>query len=78
MIKAKPGAWLPYQKQYSLKQEAIQSIKAIIVSLLEVLVRTKSPFNTPIFPAWPESSKCNSKLWNTCGAKTTYPQTLKG
>ena len=48
----KTGVHLPYQKQYPLRQEAINGIKPTIERLLEagVLMKTKSPCNTPIFP----------------------------
>uniref|UniRef100_A0A671WVG1 Gag-Pol polyprotein n=1 Tax=Sparus aurata TaxID=8175 RepID=A0A671WVG1_SPAAU len=48
----KTGIHLPYQKQYPLRQEAINGIKPTIEGLLEagVLIKTKSPCNTPIFP----------------------------
>ncbi|MDG2555516.1 hypothetical protein P7M41_26340, partial [Vibrio parahaemolyticus] len=51
-IKLKPHVNLPYQKQYPLKQHAIDGIRPTIQGLVEagVLVKTKSPCNTPIFP----------------------------
>nr|XP_033494259.1 uncharacterized protein LOC117264429 isoform X1 [Epinephelus lanceolatus] len=51
-IKLKPHVNLPYQKQYPLKQHAIDGIRPTIKGLVEagVLVKTKSPCNTPIFP----------------------------
>lgn len=51
-IKVKPGARLPYQRQYPLRQHAIEGIEPTIKGLEEagVLVKTRSTCNTPIFP----------------------------
>ncbi|XP_055368609.1 uncharacterized protein LOC129604800 [Betta splendens] len=51
-FKVKAGMRLPYQKQYPLKKEAIEGIEPIIQGLVEagVLIRTRSMYNTPIFP----------------------------
>ncbi|XP_029926020.1 uncharacterized protein LOC115372353 [Myripristis murdjan] len=51
-IKLKPRVQLPYKKQYPLKQQAIEGIRPIITGLMEagVLIKTRSPCNTPICP----------------------------
>ncbi len=43
---------MPFQRQYTLKQHASVGIKPTTESLLKagVLLKTKSPCNTPIFP----------------------------
>lgn len=51
-IKLKSGIVLPYQRQYPLKQQAVDGIRPTIEGLLKtgVLIKTQSPCNTPIFP----------------------------
>ncbi|XP_046894207.1 uncharacterized protein LOC124479489 [Hypomesus transpacificus] len=51
-IKVKKGARLPYQRQYPLRQHAIDGIRPTIRGLVDagVLIETKSSCNTPIFP----------------------------
>ena len=58
-VKVKPGVKLPYQRQYPLQQHAIEGIKPTIEGLVkaEVLIKTKSPCNTPIFPIKKPHSK---------------------
>lgn len=50
-ITVRPGAKLPYQRQYPLTAQALADIKPTIEGLLKagVLVKTKSPCNYPIF-----------------------------
>ncbi|XP_029902678.1 uncharacterized protein LOC115355895 [Myripristis murdjan] len=51
-INLKPRVQLPYKRQYPLKQQAIEGIRPIITGLMEagVLIKTRSPCNTPICP----------------------------
>ena len=51
-IDVKQGARLPYQRQYPLRQHAIDGIRPTITGLVKagVLKETKSSCNTPIFP----------------------------
>lgn len=51
-IKLKPNITLLYKKQYPLKQKTVEGIKPTIEGLIAagVLIKTRSPCNTPIYP----------------------------
>lgn len=60
-IKIKEHARLPYQRQYPLSVQAREGIKSTVQGLLKagVLIPTRSPCNTPIFPV----KKTDSDKW---------------
>lgn len=51
-FQVRPGAKLPYQRQYPLKPEAADGKGHTIKGLLDagVLIKTRSTCNTPIYP----------------------------
>ncbi|XP_044867062.1 uncharacterized protein LOC123367106 [Mauremys mutica] len=60
-ITLKPGTDIPQIRQYPIPREALLGLRSLITTFLPlgVLVRTKSPFNTPILPV--KKSDMNSK-----------------
>ncbi|MGL4897539.1 MAG: hypothetical protein ACRC31_03815 [Cetobacterium sp.] len=60
-IQTKPNVKLPYQRQDPLSQQALNGIRPTTEGLVEagVLIPTKSPCNTPMFPV----RKPNSDKW---------------